>query len=214
MTVFSSHSALHQNNIDEFEPRDFPQNSKDREIYLDKVTNEIDSILGVQQTNNLQSDNNLMPSYEASQTVRQTGQNKILSLVEREPQSNQNTRRFNLRSLTPIAEWEGYIDQVNGNEFFVKMVNINTNKSVPEDLATFSVSDVSEHDLKLLKKGAYVRFILGRERFPSGEIRNVSQLFFRRLPAHSKKDFDRANRKAKDLLDSINWIDETKTRRD
>ena len=214
MTGFFSHSAIYQENIDQVEPRDFPENSKDREIYMNKVTNQVNSILGVKQTNNLQSDNNLMPSYEASQTIRQTDQNKILSLVEREPQSNQNTRKFNLRSLTPIAEWEGYIDQVKGNEFFVKMVNINTNKSVPEDLATFSVSDVSEHDLKLLKKGAYVRFILGRERFPSGEIRNVSQLFFRRLPAHSKKDFDRANRKAKDLLDSINWIDETKTRRD
>jgi len=49
--------------------------------------------------------------------------------------------------------------------------------------------------------------LLGRERLPSGEIRNVSQLFFRRPPAHSKKDFDRAKRKAKDLLDSINWED-------
>lgn len=215
MTVFSSHSAIHQENINEFEPREFTQNSKDREIYLDKVTNEIDSILdSINQTNYQQSVKYKLPDNEFSQTIEPIDQSKILSLVERKQKLNQNALRLNSRSLTPIAEWEGYIDQVKGNEFFVKMVNINTNKSVPEDLATFSVSDVSEHDLKLLKKGAYVRFILGRERLPSGEIRNVSQLFFRRLPAHSKKDFDRAKQKAKDLLDSINWIDETKTTRD
>lgn len=39
------------------------------------------------------------------------------------------------------------------------MVNINTKESMPVDLATFSIDDVSEHDLKLLKEGAYVRFV-------------------------------------------------------
>ena len=215
MTASLSHSDLHQDYTDQFEPRDYRENSNDRKIYFGKVTNKVNSILdSINKTNYQQSVENKLPDNEFSQTIEPIDQSKILSLVERKQQLNQNTLKLNLRSLTPIAEWVGYIDQIKGNEFFVKMVNINTNKSIPEDLATFSVNDVSEHDLKLLKEGAYVRFILGRERLPSGEIRNVSRLFFRRLPAHSKKDFDRAKQKAKDLLDSINWIDETKTTRD
>lgn len=90
---------------------------------------------------------------------------------------------------------------------FVAIPDLHPNESMPVDLATFSINDVSEHDLKLLKEGAYVRFVLGRERLPSGQIRNVSHLYFRRLSHHSEKGLDRANQKAKDLLDSINWID-------
>lgn len=160
MTVFSFHYAVHQENIDQVEPIDFPENSNYRKIYLDTVSNQVDSILGNRnQTNNQLSDQNLMPDSKTSQTISLIDQNKILSLVERKQQLNQNTLNFNLRSLTPIAEWEGYIDQIKGNEFFVKMVNINTDKSIPEDLATFSVNEVSEHDQKLLKEGACVRFI-------------------------------------------------------
>lgn len=214
MNVFSSNSSQHRDKINQFEP-DYHENSNDRKIYFAKVAHQVDSILGNINQPKLPTEcKKQIISKEFSQAIKPIDQSKILSLVENKQQLNQNSQKLNLRSLTPIAEWEGYIHEVKGNEFFVKMVNINTKQSIPEDLATFSVNDVSEHDLKLLNKGAYVRFILGRERLPSGEIRNVSQLFFRRLPAHSRKDFDRAKQKAKDLLDSINWINETKTTRD
>ena len=194
-----SNTSFHQPN---------PENSKAGKNYIDQIRNEVDAILdSINQENYHQGINSKLPDNEFSHTLKPIDQSKILSWVENKQQSDQKAFWLNSRSLTPIAEWEGYIEQITEKEFFVKMVNINTNESMLVDLATFSINDVSEHDLKLLKEGAYVRFVLGRERLPSGQIRNVSHLYFRRLSHHSEKGLDRANQKAKDLLDSINWID-------
>lgn len=116
------------------------------------------------------------------------------------------------RQFYPIIEWEGYVDEITETEFFVKMVNLRSNSTIPEDMASFSIiKDVGDEDRKLLKEGAIVRYVLGWETLPGGQSRRVSELYFRRLPAHTKKDYERAKIKAKKLLDSINWSNETTT---
>ena len=90
------------------------------------------------------------------------------------------------------------------------MINVRSKALLPEDQATFSRDDVSEYDRQLLREGAIVRWVIGRERLPTGQVRKVSELYFRRLPAHSEADYLRAYRKASMLLATVNWEDDTK----
>ncbi len=115
------------------------------------------------------------------------------------------------RTLHPIAEWEGYVETITGDEFSVILVNISSNSSMPTDQAIFSRDDISDNDFQLLRIGAIVRWIIGRERLPTGQVRKVSKLYFRRLPPHTESDYKRAYSKAKALLDSVIWEDETES---
>ncbi len=114
-----------------------------------------------------------------------------------------------MRTLTPTAEWEGYIESIGEGEFFVKMVNVLSKSPLPTDQATFSKDDISEHDQQLLKEGAIVRWIIGRERLPTGQVRKVSEIHFRRLPAFRKEDYRQALVKANSLLEEIVWDDDS-----
>lgn len=116
------------------------------------------------------------------------------------------------RRLTPTAEWEGYVESVGESEFFVKMTNVRSKSPLPTDQASFSKDDVSEQEKHLLKEGAIVRWVIGRERLPTGQVRKVSELYFRRLPAHSRADFRRALNKAKTLLDKIHWDEDSRSK--
>jgi len=116
------------------------------------------------------------------------------------------------RTLIPVTEWEGYIESVDEEEFSVRMVNVRSKSVLPVDQATFSKNEVSEYDRSLLRKGAIVRWIIGRERLPTGKIRNVSELYFRRLPAYSEKDYRRAYEKVGTFLDLIVWENEAESR--
>ena len=108
-------------------------------------------------------------------------------------------------TLTPTEEWEGYVESIDKNEFFVVLTNVRSKSSLPTDQAVFSKDDINEHERPLLKEGAIVRWIIGREHLPTGQIRKVSELYFRRLPAHTKADYDRAYHKAKSLLEEVVW---------
>ncbi len=118
-------------------------------------------------------------------------------------------RQPEMRTLTPTAEWEGYIESIGDEEFFVKMVNVLSKSPLPTDQATFSKDDISEQDQKLLKEGAIVRWIIGRERLPTGQVRKVSEIHFRRLPAYRKEDYRQALVKANSLLEEIVWDDDS-----
>lgn len=113
------------------------------------------------------------------------------------------------RILTPTAEWEGFVERVREVDFYVKMINLESRSPLPTDHATFSIDDVSENDRHLLKPGAIVRWIIGRERLPNGQIRKVSELYFRMLPAHTRTDYRRALNKVNELLEDTVWDDDS-----
>ncbi len=111
------------------------------------------------------------------------------------------------RTMTSTAEWEGYVESISEDEFCVKMVDVRSKVSLPTDQAVFSKDDISEYDRQNLKVGAIIRWVIGRERLLSGQIRKVSEIHFRQLPIHTKADYDRALNKAKALLDEVVWDD-------
>ncbi len=108
-------------------------------------------------------------------------------------------------TLTPTAEWEGYVESIDDDTFSVIMTNVRSDSALPTDQAVFSKDDINEHERSLLREGAILRWIIGRERLPTGQIRKVSELYFRRLPAHTEADYLRAFHKAKSLLEEVAW---------
>ena len=113
----------------------------------------------------------------------------------------------NTRSLNPISEWEGYIESIEENVFLVRMVNIRSKSQLPEDEATFQVNELSDYQRQHLEVGAIVRWVIGMERLPSDQRRKVSELHFRRLPAHSNREYQTALTQAKEMINGITWDD-------
>ena len=144
---------------------------------------------------------------ESAHAVSQTADNIAIERIVPpthyagfEPYQTQRTP-----TLTPTAEWEGHVESIGEEDFFVVMTNVRSKSSLPTDQAVFSKDDIGEHQRPLLREGAIVRWIIGRERLPSGQIRKISELYFRRLPAHTKEDYNRALHKAKSLLEEVIW---------
>lgn len=113
----------------------------------------------------------------------------------------------NTRSLNPISEWEGYIESIEENVFLVRMVNIRSKSQLPEDEATFQINELSDYQRQHLEVGAIVRWVIGMERLPSDQRRKVSELHFRRLPAHSNREYQTALTQAKEIINAITWDD-------
>lgn len=111
------------------------------------------------------------------------------------------------RSFTPVSEWEGYVESIQGDEFTLRLVNIKSGTELADEEATFATSDLSAEQREKLQVGAIIRWVVGLERLPTDQRRRVSELHFRRLPAHSKKDFKRAYTNAGQLIAEINWVD-------
>lgn len=87
------------------------------------------------------------------------------------------------------------------------MINVRSKSPLPSQQAIFSKNDISEHDRQLLKVRAIVRWIIGRERWPTGQLRKLSKLYFRRYPVFSKAEYIQALNMANELLEGINWVD-------
>ena len=113
----------------------------------------------------------------------------------------------NTRSLNPISEWEGYIENIDENVFLVRMVNIRSKSQLPEDEATFQLNELSDYQRQHIEVGAIVRWVIGMERLPSDQRRRVSELHFRRLPAHSNREYQTALTQAREMIDGITWDD-------
>ena len=76
-----------------------------------------------------------------------------------------------------------------------------TNPSNPEEQASFDFEDseISPEDVKLVQPGSSFYWILGSELTVGGEVRNVSVVQFRRVPAWTKQKLAEAEAKAKQL---------------
>ena len=192
------------------QPVDFPDSENENEPrdYLEKRIKS--NVIYALQTNSHQG--NISTSLEEFNQSDITEHAGLISMTADKmnidqlfPPVRDRVQQSAKRTLTPTAEWEGYVESISEGKFFVKMVNVRSNSPLPTDQATFSKDDISEHDQQLLKEGAIVRWIIGRERLPTGQIRKVSEIHFRRLPAFRMEDYRQALDKANVLLEEIVW---------
>lgn len=109
------------------------------------------------------------------------------------------------RALLPIQEWEGYVTEVAKNGFTAQLVDLNAEDDLPTEEADFSIEDVSDPDLRLLREGAVFRWTIGYEKSVSGTKTRISRIVFRRLPQWTRKELVSADRTAKRLMAGIAW---------
>ncbi|MCP4192804.1 MAG: hypothetical protein GY768_19495 [Planctomycetaceae bacterium] len=114
-------------------------------------------------------------------------------------------RAADVRIFSPIVEWEGYVESIDDNHFYGKLIDIRSNNELPQDEARFSKNELSDFQLQNLNVGAVFRWVVGLERLPSGQRRRVSEVYFRRLPAHSNRELKTTLERARAFTEAINW---------
>jgi hypothetical protein len=115
------------------------------------------------------------------------------------PQTKETARR----ALLPIQEWEGYVTEVTEDGFTAQLVDLTAEDELPTEEADFSMEDVSDPDLRLLREGAVFRWTIGYEKSVSGTKTRISRIVFRRLPQWTTKELVSADRTAKSLMAGI-----------
>ncbi|MBV9945546.1 MAG: hypothetical protein JOZ69_01705 [Myxococcales bacterium] len=92
-------------------------------------------------------------------------------------------------------QWEGVVAEVADDEFAV-VLRDTSNPQAPEFDAVLPLEEVPDEDLPLLKPGAVLYWTIGYEHTRSGQVKRVSTLRLRRLPAWSKADIERVEKRA------------------
>lgn len=96
--------------------------------------------------------------------------------------------------------WEGTVTDVSA-EGFVATLRDRTRPTNPDEQAAFEFEsiEVQEDDKPLVKPGSVFYLMMGKETAHSGQVRTVSSVEFRRLPAWTRSSLDGATARAASL---------------
>lgn len=119
--------------------------------------------------------------------------NRRFENVVRRPIPSPLEYSFELRQ-----QWEGVVTNVEGDEFSVVLRDL-VDPAAPEFDAVLPMEEVSQDDIPLLKNGAILYWTIGYERTRTGQLKRVSNVRLRRLPAWSKADIQRVENRAREL---------------
>lgn len=91
--------------------------------------------------------------------------------------------------------WEGTVTEVRG-ETFVAVLSDKSRPDSPEENVEFESVELREDDLPLVAPGSVFYWMIGTERTPSGQVRNISNIEFSRLPVWTRGSIRAASEKA------------------
>ena len=114
---------------------------------------------------------------------------------EPEPQPTRPSVPTSVFSL--LQQWEGVVSATQKDHEFVAVLQDLTAPSRPEEQATFSVDQVSPADRASIVPGGVFYWSIGYEDTPGGTRKTTSIIRFRRLPAWSRRDMDRIDRRVR-----------------
>lgn len=97
--------------------------------------------------------------------------------------------------------WEGYVSDINENEFFVKLT-YNENGGYTAHEVVFSILELPESDRSLLKEGTYVKWTFGCEKLEGGKYKPVSTVEIIK-EKWTKEELDQADKLAKELRNKL-----------
>ena len=106
-------------------------------------------------------------------------------------------------SFVAEQEWEGYVTEIYGEDFKAHLIDLSSEDI--EEIAEFSINEVSNTQKELVKEGAVFRWSIGYERLRGGNKRKVSSIIFRRLPAWTKKDLSKSISEVESFQNNIIW---------
>jgi hypothetical protein len=96
--------------------------------------------------------------------------------------------------------WEGTVTEVRDNEFVATLADV-TNPENPDEQVEFTYDEVSEDDRQLVRSGSPFYWVVGSERTPGGQLRNVSMVQFRRLPTWTRSSLEQDAARARTIRD-------------
>jgi len=100
-----------------------------------------------------------------------------------------------------LQRFEGYVESIGETTFTARLVDLAGR--LPEEEAEFFLDDVSEGDTGLMEPGAVFYWSLGYRVSSTRQRSKVSLLRFRRLPAWSERDIQRAQAEAERMLEQL-----------
>ncbi len=100
--------------------------------------------------------------------------------------------------------WEGTVTEVRADGF-AAVLSDKTNPGTPDEQASFDFdnTEISPEDLRLINPGSTFYWVIGNERTVAGQVKNVSMVQFRRLPAWSQRRLDHVADRARRIRDSF-----------
>lgn len=111
--------------------------------------------------------------------------------------------QFGKRSLRPLYQWEGVVEEVNGDSFRARLVPYEDGQPIPSriEFSEFAHDDLAdESDADLVEEGAVFYWTIAKSRNPAGTTTNVSLVRFRRLPPPGAFRQRLASREAQELM--------------
>lgn len=97
-----------------------------------------------------------------------------------------------------LRQWEGVVESVDGDKFVARLTPVD-DSSVDDEIVTLETARVARDDRSLIEPGAVFYWNIGETHTVDGQLRNYSEIRFRRLPKRTKRDFERATEKAADF---------------
>jgi hypothetical protein len=91
--------------------------------------------------------------------------------------------------------WEGTVTEVYGGTF-VAVLNDKSRLNSPEERVEFESIELREDDRPLVVPGSVFYWMIGTERTPAGQVRNISNIEFSRLPVWTRGSVKAASEKA------------------
>ena len=110
--------------------------------------------------------------------------------------------------LSQTSEWEGYVEKIEGDRFYAKLVNIASNSGFPEQEGWFSIKDLKESRRHELEEGSIIRLITGVRQTSDGQHQEFHEVQIAETSMHTKEEISASIKKAKKLLDHLNIKDD------
>lgn len=110
---------------------------------------------------------------------------------------------FGRRAFSPLYQWEGVVEEVNGGSFRARLVPFeNGHADVSRvEFAEFDYDDLAdESDHALVEEDAVFYWTVGRSRNAAGTVMNTSLVRFQRLPPPTAYQTREAGREAAAIL--------------
>ena len=107
-------------------------------------------------------------------------------------------------TFAAIQEWEGYVLAIKGDHLVANLIDITSGSTRANEEAEIPLVELSDNDVPKLKPGLIFRWVIGYQRYPSGQKMRTSQIVFRELPRWTAKDIRDLQSEAAELAKYLN----------
>jgi hypothetical protein len=102
-----------------------------------------------------------------------------------------------------LQKWQGVVKSVDGESFLAELRDLIADG--PEEEADFPIDDIPNADKELVAPGAVFYWCIGYLDTLNGQRVRASEIRFRRVPAWTEREVERAKSEAEKLREVIGW---------